>query len=114
MNAILEDDFWQVVKNEKLQEGDFEIESSMSIGGSHWYRPMSTRDYRSMYSEPSRSTGSDEHRSMDSEESTRSCNAVRIMTHEEFAARHPHPPRPFEMDRQDEYPIDQHREEDID
>ncbi|KAF3574790.1 hypothetical protein F2Q69_00060293 [Brassica cretica] len=30
----LHDDFWQVVKQEKLQEGDFEVESSMSFGGS--------------------------------------------------------------------------------
>ncbi|KAF2571654.1 hypothetical protein F2Q70_00003136 [Brassica cretica] len=34
VNAITEDDFWQVVKEEKLQEGDFEVESLMSIGGS--------------------------------------------------------------------------------
>ncbi|KAF3499577.1 hypothetical protein F2Q69_00043125 [Brassica cretica] len=27
-------------------------------------------------------------------ESTSSCNVVRIMTHEEFAAKHPHPPSP--------------------
>jgi len=36
VNAILDDDFWQVVKHEKLGEGDFEVESSMSFGGSHW------------------------------------------------------------------------------
>ncbi|KAF2589015.1 hypothetical protein F2Q70_00038622 [Brassica cretica] len=28
-----------VVKEEKLQEGDFKVESSMSFGGSHWCRP---------------------------------------------------------------------------
>ncbi|KAF3510424.1 hypothetical protein F2Q69_00006430 [Brassica cretica] len=33
---IPNDDFWQVVKHEKLGEGDFEVESSMSFGGSHW------------------------------------------------------------------------------
>ncbi|KAF3554149.1 hypothetical protein F2Q69_00013474 [Brassica cretica] len=27
VNAIIGDDFWQVVKEEKLQEGDFESES---------------------------------------------------------------------------------------
>ncbi|KAF2560949.1 hypothetical protein F2Q70_00017308 [Brassica cretica] len=27
-------------------------------------------------------------------ESIASCNAVRILTHEEFAAKHPHPPSP--------------------
>ena len=30
MNSIIGDDFWQVVKHEKLGEGDFEVESSMS------------------------------------------------------------------------------------
>ena len=25
VNAIIEDDFWQVVKEEKLQEGDFDV-----------------------------------------------------------------------------------------
>ena len=39
VNAIIEDDFWQVVKEEKLQERDFDVESSMNFGGSHWYRP---------------------------------------------------------------------------
>uniref|UniRef100_A0A0D3CFR8 Uncharacterized protein n=1 Tax=Brassica oleracea var. oleracea TaxID=109376 RepID=A0A0D3CFR8_BRAOL len=32
VNAIIEDDFWQVVKEEKLQEGDFEVEILMSFG----------------------------------------------------------------------------------
>ena len=36
VNAIIGDDFWQVVKEEKLQEGDFKVESLMSFGGSHW------------------------------------------------------------------------------
>ncbi|KAF2583276.1 hypothetical protein F2Q68_00004661 [Brassica cretica] len=61
-----------VVKEEKRQEGDFEVESLMSFGGTHWCR--STSDF--------------EHRS------TPSCNAVRILTHEEFAAKHPCPPNP--------------------
>ncbi|KAF2534409.1 hypothetical protein F2Q70_00031414 [Brassica cretica] len=34
VNAIIDDDFWQVVRHEKLGEGDFEVESSMSFGGS--------------------------------------------------------------------------------
>ena len=33
VNTIIYDDFWQVVKEEKLQEGDFQVESSMSFGG---------------------------------------------------------------------------------
>ena len=35
LNAIMDDDFWQVVKEEKLQEGDIRVESSMNFGGSH-------------------------------------------------------------------------------
>ncbi|KAF3518311.1 hypothetical protein DY000_02059800 [Brassica cretica] len=91
-----------VVKEEKLQEGDFEVESLMSFGGSHWCR--STPDYehrstdpspnRSTDTSPNRSTGSPEHRSMTPTESTASCNAIKILTHEEFAAKHPHPPSP--------------------
>ncbi|KAG2251232.1 hypothetical protein Bca52824_081368, partial [Brassica carinata] len=42
VNAIIDDDFWQVVKHEKLGEGDFEVESSMSFGGSQWCRPIKT------------------------------------------------------------------------
>ncbi|KAF3567405.1 hypothetical protein DY000_02017153 [Brassica cretica] len=41
-----------------------------------------------------RSIGFLEHRSMTPTESTASCNAVRILNHEEFAAKHPHPPNP--------------------
>ena len=47
VNAILDDDFWQVVKHEKLGEGDFEVESSMSFDGSQWCRPMSMDAHRS-------------------------------------------------------------------
>lgn len=41
VNTIIDDDFWQVVKHEKLREGDFKVESSMSFSGSLWCRPMS-------------------------------------------------------------------------
>ena len=47
VNAIIDDDLWQVVKHEKLQEGDFEVESSMSFGGSHWCRSMPDFEHRS-------------------------------------------------------------------
>ncbi|KAF2613062.1 hypothetical protein F2Q70_00011971 [Brassica cretica] len=45
-------------------------------------------------------------------ESTGSCKAVRIMTHEEFAAKHPHPPSPVyvNIDRQSDPTIDRHQE----
>ncbi|KAL0742318.1 hypothetical protein Bca4012_083831 [Brassica carinata] len=48
VNAIIDDDFWQVVKHEKLHEGDFEVESSMSFGGSHWCRSTPYHEHRSM------------------------------------------------------------------
>ena len=35
VNAIIDDDFWQVAKHEKLQEGYFEVESSMNFGSLH-------------------------------------------------------------------------------
>jgi len=87
VNAILDDDFWQVVQHEKLREGDFEVESSMSFGGSHWCRPMSMDAHRSIDQDKDRSTSS--------AESTAECSAVRIITHEEFAEKHFHPPSPF-------------------
>ncbi|KAF2549660.1 hypothetical protein F2Q70_00020531 [Brassica cretica] len=55
---------------------------------------------------------SPKHRSTTPTESTASYNAVRIMTHEEFAARHPHPPSLVyvNIDRQTDPAIDQQRE----
>ncbi|KAF3562483.1 hypothetical protein DY000_02014927 [Brassica cretica] len=49
-------------------------------------------------------------------ESTASCNVVRILTHEKFAARHPHPPSPVyvKIDRHSDIPIDQQHETNID
>ncbi|KAF3604650.1 hypothetical protein F2Q69_00037571 [Brassica cretica] len=38
---------FQVVKQEKLQEGDFEVESLMSFGGSHWCRSTPSHKHRS-------------------------------------------------------------------
>ncbi|KAF3553577.1 hypothetical protein F2Q69_00012748 [Brassica cretica] len=34
-------------------------------------------------------------------ESTASCNAMKILTHDEFAAKHPHPPSPVQMPKID-------------
>ena len=108
VNAIIGDDFWQVVKNEKLQEGDFEVESLMSFGGSHWCRSPPSHEYRSTEVIQNRSTSSPGHRSTTPMESTASCKAVRIMTHEEFAAKHPHPPSPVyvKIDRRSDTAID--------
>ncbi|KAF3513130.1 hypothetical protein F2Q69_00005728 [Brassica cretica] len=83
-----------VVKEEKLQEGDFEVESLMSFGGSHWCRSTPSHEHRSTKVNQNRSTSSPEHRSTTPTESPTSCNAVRIMTHEELSAKHPHPPSP--------------------
>ncbi|KAF3521935.1 hypothetical protein F2Q69_00048295 [Brassica cretica] len=94
VNAIIEDDFWQVVKEEKLQEGDFQVESLMIFGGSHWCRSTPDTEHQSMYTNTNRSSGTPEHRSTTPTESTASCNAVKILTHEEFAAKDPHPPSP--------------------
>ncbi|KAF2562847.1 hypothetical protein F2Q70_00017330 [Brassica cretica] len=49
-------------------------------------------------------------------ESTASCNAVRILTHEEFAARHPHPPSPIyvKIDQHSDTPIDRQQETAVD
>ncbi|KAF3605095.1 hypothetical protein DY000_02047998 [Brassica cretica] len=90
-----DEDYWkELVRNEKLKEGDFEIERSMSLGGSQWCRPMSMNSHRSTYHDEDRWTGYSSNRSTSSAKSTE-CNAVQILTHEEFAAKHPHPPSPF-------------------
>ncbi|KAF3505361.1 hypothetical protein F2Q69_00043124 [Brassica cretica] len=105
-----------VVKQEKLQEGDFEVESLMIFGGSNWCRSTPDFEHRSKDFNENRSTGSPEHRSMTPTESTASCNAVRIMTHEEFAAKHPHPPSHVyvKVDRHSDSVIDRQRETAID
>ncbi|KAF3489942.1 hypothetical protein F2Q69_00052886 [Brassica cretica] len=101
-----------VVKEEKLQEGYFEVESLMSFGGSQWCRSTPDLDHRSTYTSPNRSRGTPEHRSMTPTESTASCNAVKILTHEEFAAKHPHPPSPVNVriDLHGNNNIDRHSE----
>ena len=47
-----------------------------------------------------------------STESVASCEMVRFMTHEEFAAKHPHPPKPFHVNinRKSEQTADRQRE----
>ncbi|KAF3546341.1 hypothetical protein DY000_02006499 [Brassica cretica] len=97
-----------VVKEEKLQEGDFEVESLMSFGESHWCRSAPDTEHRSTYTNPNRSTKIPAHRSTTPTESIASCNAVKNLTHEEFAAKHPHPPSP------DNVRIDRHANSNID
>ena len=114
-NAIIYDDFWQVVQQEKLQEGDFEVESLMSFRGSYWCRSTPDFKHRSMDFNHNLSTGSPEHRLMTAMESTTSCNK-RILTHGKFAARHPHPPIPVyvKVDRHSDPIVDQQNETAID
>ncbi|KAG5401125.1 hypothetical protein IGI04_015732 [Brassica rapa subsp. trilocularis] len=104
-----------VVRHEKLEEGDFKIGSSMSLGGSQWCRPMSMNSYRSTDHDEDRWTDNSSHRSTSSAKSTE-CNAVRILTHEEFASKHPHPPSPFydKIDRSVEPTIDRQSKSDVD
>ncbi|KAF2600614.1 hypothetical protein F2Q68_00010154 [Brassica cretica] len=103
---------YNVVKEEKLQEGDFKIESLMSFGGSHWCRSTPDFEHLSTLPSPNRSTRSPEHRLMTPTESTASYNAVRILTHEEFAEKHPHPPSPdkVRIARRADTSIDRHGE----
>jgi len=94
VSAIIEDDFWQVVKEENQQEDDFEVESLISFDGSRWCRSTPATEHRSTYTNSNRSTGVPEHQSTTPTESTASCNAVKILAHEDFAAKNPHPPSP--------------------
>ncbi|WZZ34792.1 hypothetical protein YC2023_018193 [Brassica napus] len=88
----------------------------MSFGGSHWCRSTPDFEHRSTNFNQNRSTCFPEHRSITPTESTASCNAVRIVTHEEFAARHPHLPSPVyvKIDRHTIPAIDRQREIAID
>ncbi|KAF2576205.1 hypothetical protein F2Q70_00003987 [Brassica cretica] len=88
----------------------------MSFGGSQWCRPMSIDTHRSTDHDEDQSTDYSRHRLTSSAESTAECSAVRIMTHEEFAEKHPHPPSPFyvKIDRPLEPAVDRQRETNID
>ncbi|KAF3489509.1 hypothetical protein F2Q69_00054331 [Brassica cretica] len=104
VNAIMDDDFWQVVKEEKLQEGDFQVENSMSFGGSHWCRSTQSFEHRLTEIDEHRSTSVSPHRST---EEVPTCATVRILTHEAFAAKHHHPLKPFRIKKSD---IDRHQD----
>ncbi|KAF2538035.1 hypothetical protein F2Q68_00021133 [Brassica cretica] len=64
----------------------------MSFGGPHWCRSTPTTEHRSTYTNRNRSTEVPEHQSTKPTASTAYCNVMKILTHEEFAAKHPHPP----------------------
>ncbi|KAF2556859.1 hypothetical protein F2Q68_00015627 [Brassica cretica] len=56
VNAISDDDFGEVLKQEKLEEDAFVVESCMSIGSSYWCQRTSTAELRSTSSAEHRST----------------------------------------------------------
>ena len=98
VNAISDDDFGEVLEQKKLEEDAFLVESCMSIGSSYWCRSTPTAEHRSTSSAGHRTTpllGSDK--------------TVRIQSHSDFAARHPHPPtliKRDDIDRQQDNAID--------
>ncbi|KAF3601842.1 hypothetical protein F2Q69_00035767 [Brassica cretica] len=77
---------------------------------------MSMDTHRLTDHDEDRWTDYSNHQSTSSAKSTAECSAVRIMTDEEFAEKHPHPPSPFyvKIDRQHEPAVDRQRETDID
>ncbi|WZZ87431.1 hypothetical protein YC2023_116010 [Brassica napus] len=89
VNAISDDDFGEVLEQEKLEEDAFLVESSISIGSSYWCRSTLTTEHQSTPTAEHRSTSSDEHRSTPLLGSDKT---VPIQSHSDFAARHPHPP----------------------
>ncbi|KAF3555420.1 hypothetical protein F2Q69_00013576 [Brassica cretica] len=95
--------------DDRRAEGDFDVEISMSFGGSHWCCLTPRDDHRSMEWDEHRSTSDVQFRST---ESAASCETVNIMTHEEFAAKHPNQPKPFiaNIDRDSEQTADRQRD----
>ena len=57
--------------------------------------------HRPMESSEHRLTHPVQHQSTPFMEYVASCKTVRIMTHEDFAARHPHPPQPYHVTTED-------------
>ena len=89
VDDILDNGFWEVLEQEKLEEDAFIVESSMSVGSSYWCRPTPPTEHRSTSSLERRPTPSDKHRS---KPLLGSDKIVQIQSHSDFAARHPHPP----------------------
>ena len=74
-----------MLEQEKLEEDVLLVERSMSIDSSYWCRLTPTIEHRPTPTTEHRSTSTSEHRSG-------SDKTVRIQSHLDFAARHPHPP----------------------
>ena len=98
VDDILNNDFGKVDEHEKLEEEPFLVESSMSIGSSHWCRLTPSAEHQSTFLAEHRSTLSFGHRSTPTEEYV---GIVRIQRHSEFSARHPHPPIPYSFKTDD-------------
>ncbi|KAF3605442.1 hypothetical protein DY000_02049722 [Brassica cretica] len=94
VEAILNNDFGKVDEHEKLEEEAFLVESSMTIGSSHWCRSTPSAEHRSTSSAEHRSTLSVRHRSAPPEEYV---GTVRFHRHSEFSTRHPYPPIPYSV-----------------
>ncbi|KAF3504675.1 hypothetical protein F2Q69_00042911 [Brassica cretica] len=88
----------------------------MSFGGSHWCRSTPSHEHQSLEVIQNLSTSSPGHCSTTPTESTASCKAVRIMTHQEFIAKHPHQPSHVyvNINRHSDPTIDRHQETVID
>ncbi|KAG5398188.1 hypothetical protein IGI04_020002 [Brassica rapa subsp. trilocularis] len=108
VDDILDNDFGKVDEHEKLEEEPFLVESSMSIGSSHWCRLTPSAEHRSTFLAEHRSTLSFGHRSTPTEEYV---GIVRIQRHSELSAGHPHPPIPYSFKTDD---IDRHHHDVID
>ena len=115
VDDILDKGFRELLEQENLEEDAFLVESSMSVGSSYWCQPTPTTEHRSTSSLERRPTPSDAHRSTPLLGSDK---IVRIQSHSDFAARHPHPPtrarvKLKEVDRQQHERIDQQQQERI-
>ncbi|KAF2569698.1 hypothetical protein F2Q70_00011156 [Brassica cretica] len=89
VNTISDDDFGEVLEQEKLEEDAFLVESCMSIGSSYWCQPTSTAEHRPTLTAEHRSISSAEYRLTPLLGSDKT---VRIQSHSDFATRHLHPP----------------------
>lgn len=79
VNAIKDNDIWQVVKQEKLQEGDFEGESLISFSSLHWCRSTPREEHRPTSAYEHQPTHHVMHWSTPFIESVGSCETLRIM-----------------------------------
>ncbi|KAG5410802.1 hypothetical protein IGI04_007121 [Brassica rapa subsp. trilocularis] len=105
-----------VVRNENLEKGDFEVESSMSLGGSQWCRPMSMNSHRSTDHDEDRWTDYSRHRSTSSADSTE-CNAnsqLSILTHPPLSMKKIDRSINSTIDRQSKSDIDRHNTPPVD